>query len=262
MEPGHDGERVEFVPWDQVSGHPPVVLSNRYRLGAALVGAALVIGAAIWVAARPTRSPSDARPPIESSTVEIDPADPGVTFPLPPSTAAGYAEADLRAVTPATDQMAIAAGAAEFLRDYLMADRPDIHPFGQSDRTLYVEWMIVSAVEATSGDDWTVELRVGILEMGAEPERWPTITLAVPVTVDGGEVRVGIPMRVADRPASGAYVFASPEPATLPSDLAATLDGAGEILGGWEDGEGWHAVVRDDLGFPVRVDWLGAEVGG
>lgn len=259
MEPTDDGERVEFVPWDQLRRNPGRSTTVQPRLAGMVIAMVVVVLVVAWLVFG--RGSSSQAEPVAltgpesaaTSLLEAEPSSPSPTAPSP----VGYAEADLRAIVPAPGREFAAGVAAEFLRDYLSGDRPELHPFGGPAGAIYVEWITLLTIEeAGELDRWRVTMRVGLLEMGAEPRRLPVSEYSVEVSTVEGTTTVSLPVR---RPGSGgelAVVVDDHPLVDLPTDLLqiSPLRPGDEVVGAWEDEMGWNVVVRDERGFALVLE--------
>ena len=253
MQPIDDGERVEFVPWDQLRprGRPGAASRQQLLAIAGAVCVTLVVGG-WWWANRPDSVPL-APDSTFVSTAETR---------LPEASASTVAamarvtEADLRAVVPESFERAVAAVASEYLRAYLSEETPEIHPYGTATTPVYVEWIEVISADATDElQRWLVTMRVGLLELGDDPRRLPVSEYAVFVSMDDGLAEVSVPIR-RDRAERDRVVMQRESLTDVPS---AILEVAGigpeeEILGGWEAAGSWYVMVRDERGLPVAVE--------
>lgn len=256
MEPTDDGERVEFVPWDQLRRGPGQSLTVQPRLAGVVVAAAAVVLVVAWLAlGHGSGLGSESRalsvPEVVVTTLfEAEPADPAPTVPSP----VGYAEADLRATGPSSGREFAAGVAAEFLRDYLSGGRPELHPYGGPVAAVYVEWITLLTIEESGGvDRWMVTMRVGLLELGTEPNRLPPSEYTVEVSTAEGTTYVGLPVR-SDGSGEALAVVVDQHPLVdLPADLLeiSPLRPGDEVVGAWEDEMGWNVVVRDERGFAL-----------
>lgn len=259
MEPSEEGERVEFVPWDQLRRSPGRSTTIQPRLagmGIALVAVVLVVA---WLAlGRGSSFPSEpvalSGPEVVTTTLlEAEPASPAPTEPSP----VGYAEADLRAIVPAPGREFAGGVAVEFLRDYLGGDRPELHPYGEPVGSVYVEWLTLLAVEELGEPDrWMVTMRVGLLELGAEPRRLPVGEYAVEVSTVEGTTYVSLPIRRVGSGRELAVVVDDHPLVGMSADLlqASPLLKGDEVVGAWENELGWNVVVRDERGIALVLE--------
>lgn len=225
-------------------------------MGIALVAVVLVVA---WLAlGRGSSFPSEpvalSGPEVVTTTLlEAEPASPAPTEPSP----VGYAEADLRAIVPAPGREFAGGVAVEFLRDYLGGDRPELHPYGEPVGSVYVEWLTLLAVEELGEPDrWMVTMRVGLLELGAEPRRLPVGEYAVEVSTVEGTAYVSLPIRRVGSGRELAVVVDDHPLVDLPADLlqASPLRPGDEVVGAWENELGWNVVVRDERGIALVLE--------
>ena len=253
MEPLSDGERVEFVPWDQIRtpNREPWSQRRLIVIVVAVVGVVLV-GAAWWLFDRPASSDPGPTAPPEVALVETSVSVPLTTINPP----AGYTEADLRAIAPDQSAGAVATVAAEFLRAYLSDTDPAIHPFGVSIEPLYVEWLlVVSTDEGSAPGQSIVTMRVGLLELGEEPRRLPVSEYAVVVSEDRAHNQLSIPIR-RDMADNADFVVEDRSLTEVPASVLANapVEDGEEVLGGWTDGAAWYVLVLDRYGTPVAIE--------
>lgn len=254
MQPPDDGERVEFVPWDQLRPREWIGAGSSSKL-VGIAGALCLVMAVAgwWWVNRPDSEPlmGDTAMASPLATTPL-PAVPATTVATPPR----VTEADLRAIVPAWSDQAVSAIASEYLRAYLSEESSSIHPFGLATTPLYVEWVgVISAEETDEPDSWLVTMRVGSLELGDEPRRLPVGEYAVFVSMQDGLAEVSIPIR---RNGSNhdQVVVRRQVLADVPSPIlaGAAIGSEEEILGGWEGAGNWYVVVRDERGLPVAVE--------
>lgn len=254
MQPIDDGERVEFVPWDQLRPRERVGVGSRQQL-VAIAGAlclALVV-AGWWWANRPVSVPLVTDHAVASPQIET-------SLPVAPATtvadSARVTEADLRAIAPASSDRVVATIASEYLRAYLSGEASLIHPYGTATTPLYVEWVgVISAEVSDELQRWLVTMRVGLLELGDEPRRLPVSEYSVFVSVEDGMAEVSVPIR-RDGAEHNQVVVQRPALTDVPSAIlaAAAIGPEEEILGGWESAGSWYVVIRDGWGLPVAVE--------
>ncbi|MDH5421478.1 MAG: DUF2333 family protein [Acidimicrobiia bacterium] len=254
MQPIDDGERVEFVPWEQLRPRqrPTVTAQQRFLAIAGAVCVALVV-AGWWWSNRP-----DPAPVASESTPVATQA--GTPVPLASTTTLAVTvpvtEADLRASAPASPELEIAAIASEYLRAYLSESTPEIHPYGTATTPTYVEWIGVISADVTDElQRWLVTMRVGLLELGDDPRRLPVSEYSVFVSMKDGSAVVSVPIRRAGtRP--DPVVVQHESLTDVPSTIleAAAIGPEEEILGGWEAAGRWYVMVLDERGLPVAVE--------
>ncbi len=256
MQPIDDGERVEFVPWDQLRPREHPGAASRQQL-LALAGAVCVtlVVAGWWWANRADSAPvvPDPTPVSDQAVTPVPLASPTTLAATVPVTAR-VTEADLRAVAPGSSERAVAAVASEYLRAYLSDETPEIHPYGTATTPVYVEWIGVISADVTDElQRWLVTMRVGLLELGDDPRRLPVSEYSVFVSVEDGSLKVSVPIR---REEHEQVVMERESLTDVPSTIleAASIGPEEEILGGWEAAGSWYVMVRDVRGLPVAVE--------
>lgn len=253
MEPIEDGERVEFVPWEQLRPRERHVVAARQRF-VMITGAVCVIAivAGWWWADRADSVPSVPDAAHGSASQTLVPLASVTTI----AATARVTEADLLAVAPEASERAVAAVASEYLRAYLSDETPQIHPYGTATTPVYVEWITVTSAEVTDEfQRWMVTMRVGLLELSDDPRRLPVGEYSVFVTLDDGTVVVSVPIR-RDPTELDQFVMQRQSLIEVPATILklAAIRPEEEILGGWEAAGTWYVMVRDERGLPVAVE--------
>ena len=253
MQPIEDGERVEFVPWEQLRPRERHVVAARQRF-VMITGAVCVIAivAGWWWADRADPVPPAPDAAFVSIPQTLDPLASVTTI----AATARVTEADLLAGEPEASERMVAAAASEYLRAYLSDASPPIHPYGTATMPIYVEWITVTSAEVTDElQRWLVTMRVGLLELGDDPRRLPVSEFSVFVAMEDGPAVVSVPIR-RDPTELDRFVVQQESLTEVPSTIlgVAAIGPEEEILGGWEAAGSWYVMIRDERGLPVVVE--------
>jgi hypothetical protein len=293
-----DHEEIEHIPWSQLADRRPPVGGRALKIGAAVLGAA-VLGI---VAGRVFGSAGPAVGNAQTAAISENPTSTGVVSTTTFGTGALpqlpglYSEADLMALPPAGPERAAATRAEWFVYDYFTAD---MEPSGSADVAAalpagaalpempqdavgslsYVEW--ARAFDVRDLGEGIYRVGVVFRALGAPPDRGfvrlaaRAVEVTVEVSPDGGTAVTDLPSPVP--------LPAAAEPAPWPDEPAgeapqAVVDGAilaaaawgaePRLVGAQPVESGWRVVltITDEVGnrwpVAVRLDERGGPADG
>lgn len=278
----HEREEVEQIPWAMLADQLGDARRPRLATIAMAVIAAVVTGV---VAFHVLRKPSGTMVDLATTTAAEEPAPgvapgdegttsttetpPAAASPPEPASPALYSEADLMAVLPAANELAVAAHAEWFVADFFTVlgaesagDAPSDdwpRPVAGEGGYSWVAWVRSASVSALDAGRFDVTVLYRTLLRGEAGELVRAAVRAVVVEVavdgDGGIAVAGLPRPVsASPPASAALQLVDPPPTVAAAARSEVQDLGSDLIveGAVELPDGWRVVVSFVDGAAVR----------